>query len=739
MTTTILGLSAFYHDSAACLLRDGEIVAAAQEERFSREKHDADFPARAAAYCLREAGLESARQLDYVVFYEKPIPKFHRLLETYLTFAPAGIRSFLKAMPQWLKTKLKIREVIRRELAWDGPLLFTEHHESHAASAFFPSPFERAAIVTTDGVGERATASIGCGEGNAIQILKELHFPHSLGLLYSAFTYYTGFKVNSGEYKLMGLAPYGEPKHVDRILDELVDLREDGSLRLNLEHFDYCAGLKMTNRSFARLFGRAERRPESELTQLDMDLARSIQAVTEEAMLRLVRHAHELTGEKNLVLAGGVALNCVANGRILREGPFEGLWIQPAAGDAGGSLGAALFVHHQLLGAPRTADGVHDRQRASLLGPAFSEQEIGRFLTERGIEATRLAGTEELVDRVSDLLAAGKVVGWFQGRMEFGPRALGSRSILGDPRDPEMQATLNLKIKFRESFRPFAPAVLLEHAAGCFDLDVASPYMLLVCQVGETQRIPNADQTAHGLERLKVVRSKLPAVTHVDDSARVQTVASEEQPLLYALLERFHAKTGCPLLVNTSFNVRGEPIVCTPAEAYHCFAHTHMDAVALGPYLVESKKQATPVDWDPSGNRSQGESPTAESREPRRFGLILGGVLLILAILSWVFEHPVRAAVLGVLAAGVAGLALLLPGLWAPIHRLWMKAAEALGRGLSATVLGLFFYLVVTPVGLLQRLLVRAPLDASWKRRRASYWLAKKPGLFTLERYRRQH
>lgn len=590
----ILGISAYYHDSAACLLVDGEIVAAAQEERFTRKKHDSDFPANAAAYCLREGGVGSANDLDVVAFYDKPIVKFERLLETYLRYAPAGLPSFLRAMPLWLKKKLWMRESLREELDYEGRVVFTEHHESHAASAFFPSPFEEAAILTIDGVGEWATASLGSGSGNRIRILKEIHFPHSLGLLYSAFTYFTGFKVNSGEYKLMGLAPYGEPRYADLIESEIVDLRDDGSLKLNLAYFDYCAGLRMTSRRLHRLFGGPPRRPDAQITQREMDIAASIQAVTEKAMTRMARHAHEVTGRDELVLAGGVALNCVGNGRILREGPFRRVWIQPAAGDAGGALGAAMFAYHQLLDGPRSADGRHDRQRASLLGPSFDDEEIGRFLEERGVVAVRMLDVESLVDRVTDRIRAGHVVGWFQGRMEFGPRALGSRSILGDPRDREMQMVMNVKIKFRESFRPFAPSVLRERAREWFEIEADSPYMLLVADVDRSRRLPDVTEGLRGLDKLKALRSRIPAVTHVDGSARLQTVAREDNPLFHRLIERFFEKTGCPVLVNTSFNVRGEPIVCTPEDAYRCFARTHMDTLVLGSWVADRKDQKLP-------------------------------------------------------------------------------------------------------------------------------------------------
>jgi len=594
MSTKILGISAYYHDSAACLVVDGEIIAAAQEERFTRQKHDFRFPEHAIESCLREGGLAGSRDLDFVVFYDKPILKFERLIETYLRYAPAGLPSFLRAMPLWLRQKLSIRELIRRELDYSGTILFTEHHESHAASAFFPSPFERAAILTVDGVGEWATASLGLGEGNRIRILKEIHFPHSLGLLYSAFTYFTGFKVNSGEYKLMGLSPYGRPIYRELIERELIDLREDGSFKLNLKYFNYCAGLTMTNRRFARLFGGPPRRPESPLTQREMDLAASIQVVTEEAMLGMARAAHAQTGCENLVMAGGVALNCVANGRILREGPFKNLWIQPAAGDAGGALGAALFVHHQIQGGPRRVDGCRDLQKASLLGPSFDDAAIASFLRERGIKAAHCGDLETLVEKVSDLMAEGHVIGWFQERMEFGPRALGCRSILGDARNREMHTTMNLKIKFRESFRPFAPSVIKERAADFFDLAIESPYMLLVAQVRRDRLLPTNGDNLTGLDKLKAGRSVIPAVTHVDNSARIQTVSREDNPRYHRLIERFAEKTGCPVIVNTSFNVRGEPIVCTPDDAYRCFTRTDMDYLVLGSWLVDKNEQNLP-------------------------------------------------------------------------------------------------------------------------------------------------
>lgn len=559
------------------------MIAAAQEERFTREKHDPEFPARAISYCLDEAGLR-AEDLDAVAFYDKSFLKFERILETYLAFAPRGLASFLKATPVWVKRKLWIRDRIETGLGFDGPILFPEHHESHAASAFYPSPFERAAFLTTDGVGEWTTTSWGTGAGNRLSIRAEIHFPHSLGLLYSAFTYYCGFRVNSGEYKLMGLAPYGEPRYVDTILEELIDLKADGSFRMNMEYFTYPTGLTMTGSAFADLFGGPPRRPESPLGRREMDLARSVQVVVEEAMLRMARHVHAETGERNLVLAGGVALNCVANGRLLREGPFDGLWIQPAAGDAGGALGAALMAWHRWAGEERVVDP-GDGMRGSFLGPGFTEEEIGGFLEREAIPHERV-GYDDLPRRVARILAEGNVVGWFQGRMEFGPRALGARSILADARGREVQRTVNLKIKFRESFRPFAPSVLAERVSDWFELDEASPYMLLVAPVR------NATIEGEGLDRLRHIDSPVSAVTHVDGSARVQTVHAETNPLYHRLLSEFEALTGCAVLVNTSFNVRGEPIVCTPGDAYRCFRRTHMDVLAMGPFLV--RKSALP-------------------------------------------------------------------------------------------------------------------------------------------------
>jgi len=584
----ILGISCFYHDSAAALIRDGEIVAAAQEERFTRKKADADFPRHSIDFCLRQGGIRM-EDLELVAFYDKPLLKFERILDTYLSIAPAGIASYLKAVPIWIREKLWMRRVIRKGLpGYRGRILFAEHHESHAASAFFASPFEEAAVLTIDGVGEWATASIGVGRENRVEIVKELIFPHSLGLLYAAFTAYTGFKVNSGEYKVMGLAPYGEPKYVDLILKHLVDLREDGSLRLNLEYFDYLGGLAMTNRKFHDLFGGPPRVAETNLTQKEMDLARSIQEVCEIVVLRMARFAAKATGMKNLCMAGGVALNCVANGKILRERIFDRMWIQPAAGDAGGSVGAALVAWHHVLGKPRRADPSKDAMKGSYLGPEFPQEEIDSFLKSKGVPF-RSCSREELLSETAALLAQGKVIGWFQGRMEFGPRALGSRSILGDPRDRTMQSRMNIKIKKREGFRPFAPSVLRERVADYFDLDCDSPYMLLVAPVRKDRCIPmtGAQEGLWGIEKLNVPRSDIPAVTHVDYSARVQTVRREDHALYHDLIRAFDEKTGCGLVVNTSFNVRGEPIVCTPADAFRCFATTGIDHLVIGTSIVD--------------------------------------------------------------------------------------------------------------------------------------------------------
>jgi len=596
----ILGISAYYHDSAAALIKDGDIVAGSQEERFSRKKHDSDFPKNAVDYCLKEANI-SANDLGYVTFYDKPFIKFERILETYLAYAPFGIRSFIKAIPLWIKKKLWMKDLIATELGYAGKIIFPEHHQSHAASAFFPSPFKEAAILTIDGVGEWTTASFGVGVENKIELKKEIHFPHSLGLLYSAFTYYTGFKVNSGEYKVMGLAPYGEPKYKDLILNELIDLKDDGSFKLKMKYFDYCAGLTMTNKRFHKLFGGPPRKSESRLTQRDMDLARSIQEVAEIVMLRMAQHVYRVTGKENLTLAGGVALNCVGNGRILRETPFKNVWIQPAAGDAGGALGAALFTWYQYLENSRLADNKDDFQKGSYIGPGYTKKEIEKFLTEKKIPYTYLEG-EDIPERIADLINDEKVIGWFQDRMEFGPRALGSRSIIGDARSPKMQEIMNLKIKFRESFRPFAPSVLKEKATEYFELDKESPYMLLVAPVRKEKRrkINETEEKAFGFAKLNTVRSEIPAVTHVDYSARVQTVRRETNTIYYDMIKKFDEKYNCPVIINTSFNVRGEPIVATPEHAYLCFMRTNMDYLIMGNFLLEKKVQKPlnkDIDW----------------------------------------------------------------------------------------------------------------------------------------------
>ncbi len=590
--TAILGISAFYHDSAAALIVDGEIIAAAQEERFSRIKHDHGFPQQAIDYCLAEAGI-TPEQLDHVAFYDKPFLKFERLLETYLAFAPAGFRSFLMAMPLWMRQKLHLPREIRKGLhgRYSKRIVFCEHHESHAASAFFPSPFDEAALLTFDGVGEWATLSWGTGQGHRIDLGHELRFPHSIGLLYSAFTYFCGFKVNSGEYKLMGLAPYGTPRYADLILEKIMDLKDDGSFRLDMRYFNYCQGLTMTSKAFDALFGGPPRAPESDLTQREMDLAASIQKVTEEVMLRTVRHVHDQTGMDNLCLAGGVALNCVGNGRILREGPFENIWIQPAAGDAGGALGAALFVWHQLLDHPREPRQA-DTQVGSLLGPRFSNTEIQSFLEDVGAVFKRADDEETLCATVAELIENEHVIGLLQDRMEFGPRALGCRSIIGDARSSKMQSVMNLKIKFRESFRPFAPIVMRERVHEFFEMreEEDSPYMLLVAPVREEKRIDHSE-TNQGLDKLKAIRSQIPAITHVDYSARVQTVDSVRHPRLHRIMKAFEERTDCPVLINTSFNVRGEPIVCSPADAYHCFMNTDMDVLVLEDFILMKSDQ----------------------------------------------------------------------------------------------------------------------------------------------------
>ena len=599
MSNCILGISAYYHDSAAALLQDGELVAAAQEERFTRKKHDPGFPVNAVSYCLQHAGVTLA-DVDHVVFYDKPLIKFERLLETYIEYAPVGLKSFLAAMPVWLKEKLFLKKTLKMELSnisgieeRDLPsLLFTEHHQSHAASAFFPSPFEKSAVLCLDGVGEWATTSIWEGDGNKLTQLETVDFPHSLGLLYSAFTYYTGFKVNSGEYKLMGLAPYGEPVYADLIRENLLDIKADGSYRLNMDYFNYPVGLTMTNSNFHDLFGGPPRQPEDDVTQKEMDLARSVQIVTEEAILAIARHTKELTNADNLCLAGGVALNCVANGVLLREKIFDNIWIQPAAGDAGGAVGAVYAAWHEFNDKPREVLSTGDKTSGSYLGPSFTEDEITDYLDSVGA-VYRVLNDDELLPEAAQILASEHVVGWFQGRMEFGPRALGGRSILGDPRSDKMQSVMNLKIKYRESFRPFAPSVKAENASEWFDIDDHSPYMLLVADVKDGRRIQvtNQDNQLFGIDKLKVPRSEIPAVTHVDYSARVQTVHNETNPRYWKLLDEFEKSTGCPVLINTSFNVRGEPIVGTPEDAFRCFMHTAMDYLVLENVLLKKTDQ----------------------------------------------------------------------------------------------------------------------------------------------------
>jgi carbamoyltransferase len=594
----ILGISCFYHDSAACLVQDGIILAAAQEERFSRKKHDPRFPKNAVKYCLEEAGV-GVQDLDYVVYYDKPFLTFERLLLSYLTVAPKGLRSWLEAMPLWLGQKLLIPKVIAKEIDYEGEVLFTEHHEAHAASAFYPSPFSEAAILTVDGVGEWATASYGFGENKDITLIKELHFPDSLGLLYSAFTYFTGFRVNSGEYKLMGLAPYGIPRYRDLILSEIIDLKEDGSIRLNLSYFDFLGGLRMTNRRFAKLFDGPRRKPETEITQREMDIAASIQAVIEESILRMANHVHKETNQKYLCLAGGVALNCVANGRILREAPFDDIWIQPAAGDAGGALGAALSVWYRYLGQDRPDPNRSDSQQGSYLGPFFSNETVRVFLESNGYPYQQLEADKK-ARFVAEQIAAGKIVGYMAGRMEFGPRALGARSILGDPRRKDTQRVMNLKIKYRESFRPFAPSVLEEKTREYFDIDKPSPYMLLIADVLEKRRLPQPSRDGMSmLERLNVERSDIPAVTHLDYSARLQTVNRAHKPDYHEVISEFEKLTGCAVVVNTSFNVRGEPIICTPEDAYRCFMRTEMDVLAMEDCILFKEEQPH---WEEKGD-----------------------------------------------------------------------------------------------------------------------------------------
>jgi carbamoyltransferase len=736
----ILGISAFYHDSAACLVRDGEILAAAQEERFTRRKHDHNFPANAVEYCLNYAGI-TVDEIDFVAFYDKPLLTFERLLETYIDYAPKGLRSFLKAMPVWLKEKLWTRENIAKALNYEGKILFTEHHESHAASAFFPSPFERAAVVTMDGVGEWATTSYGFGQGNELHLLQELHFPHSIGLLYSAFTYYLGFKVNSGEYKVMGLAPYGEPRYTERILDELVELHDDGSLRLNMKYFNFAAGLTMTNQGFEKLFGEPRREPESELRQIHLDLARSVQEVTELAMVKIARQVQKETGEKNLCLAGGVALNCVGNGRILREKIFENIWIQPAAGDAGGALGAALSVWYQYLGNEREAAKSQnsDGGKNYYLGPNYTTDEIAKFLDSVGANYQKLP-RPEIYETVAKHLADEKVVGWFQGRMEFGPRALGGRSILGDARSPKMQTQMNLKIKYRESFRPFAPSVLREKVADFFELETDSPYMLLVAPVRENLRVAMTEdeQKLFGIEKLNLRRSTIPAVTHIDYSARIQTVRAEESPAYHGLISAFENLTGCPVVVNTSFNVRGEPIVCTPRDAFRCFMKTEMDFLVMEDILLDKRAQNGNSSLEKTEEQTPPPSAVAQvtNKQARNTALVVAAVFLLIA--AWSF-YRTRETV-GIVFASLSAIFVLTGTFWPRaaklFHVYWMKLAMFLGHINSIILLTLLFYLLFVPYNLISRIIGRDRLRRRGKKP-ISNWTERKATRQTKERFER--
>jgi carbamoyltransferase len=745
--TAILGISAFYHDSAAALVIDGQIVAAAQEERFSRKKHDASFPEQAVRYCLAEAGL-NVEELDYVAFYEKPFTKFERILEAFVAQAPVGFASFREAIPVWLKEKLQVRGRMNRVLGGKHrPLIFLDHHESHAASAFFPSPFDEAAILTLDGVGEWSTTTLGVGQGNKIQLMRHLRFPHSLGLLYSAFTAYCGFEVNDGEYKLMGLAPYGQPIYADTIMQQLIDIKPDGSFRLNTDYFTFGYSSRMTNRRFDRLFGGSARQPEAELTQRHADLAASVQVVLTEAILRIAEELHRNTQQPNLVMAGGVALNCVANEQLLRHGPFSNIWIQPAAGDAGGALGAALFVWHQLLDRPRRPEFT-DSQHGSFLGPRFSSAEIQLTLKELGASYQRIADPAQLNVEVARRLAAGQIVGWFRGRMEFGPRALGSRSILADPRRADMQAVLNRKTKLREGFRPFAPAVLAEHVAEWFDLpaDHMSPYMLLTGPVDESRRTSTASAATEALpssadfsRRATEVRSTIPAVTHVDHSARVQTVDAERNPAFHALLTEFQRLTGCPVLVNTSFNVRGEPMVCTPEDAFHCFATTGIDVLVLEDCIVE--KGNTPLDGGGSRSnpRLMGLSiPPPTTRQLCEFAAIGTIIFVGLALGRVIKMHTMPLTAIYAAAALLLGLiGFVRPRLLAPIFSTWLFLTAPVAWVVSAVLLAVVYYGVVTPLGLLFRLIGRDELDRRFRSGQDTYW-REKPAATDTSRYLQQ-
>jgi carbamoyltransferase len=747
----ILGVSAFYHDSAASLIQDNNLIAAAQEERFTRLKHDYKFPNKAIEYCLKEAKI-SPSDLDYVAFYDKPFLKFERILESYLHYAPTGIRSFIKAMPVWIKRKIWIKSLIQEELpGFEGKILFPEHHRSHAASAFFPSPFSEAAIVTTDGVGEWTTTSIGSGKENSIKLLQELKFPHSLGMLYSAFTYYTGFRVNFGEYKVMGLAPYGEGKYVQTIMDNLIDIKEDGSFHLNLEYFNFPVGLTMTNRKFNNLFDGPPRKPDSKITQKEMDMARSVQEVTELILERICNHAKEKTGAKNLVLAGGVALNCVANGKLLQNTDFEDIWVQPAASDAGGSLGAALSVWYEYLNNPRTEEHERDYQQGSYLGPEFSDSEIREFLERNNITFHKLSDTD-LIKETARLLAEEKIIGWFQGRMEFGPRALGARSILGDPRSPGMQKKLNLKIKFRESFRPFAPSVTEEAVTKYFHFNRPSPYMLFVAEVAEDKRrqMNEKEKQLFGIDKLNVVRSEIPAVTHVDYSARLQTVNKNINRKYYSLLKEFGEQTGCPVLVNTSFNVRGEPIVCSPRDAYKCFMKTEMDYLILGNYLLDKKEQPDTLPVISEKNEAIKEerrennssvvdtSKFRDRNEWKKFGIGLSIILAVFATIQWVRGNPIF-LLFYLTACIILASGLLFPIVLKPLFILFSYIGFGLGWIMTRVILSVLFFLILTPIGLISRLFRKRYLQTNISTNEKSYWEKHKEQTASKEHFEKQY
>lgn len=721
----ILGISAYYHDSAACLLQSGRIVAAAEEERFSRLKHDGRFPSAAITYCLGQAGLQP-RDIDYVVYYEKTFLKFERILNTYMAYAPHGLSQALVSLPVWVKEKIWIKDAICRALPDSGPILFTNHHLAHAASAFYPSPYDEAAYLTIDGVGERSTTTFGIGEGKRLTPLGELSFPHSLGLLYSAFTTYLGFRANSDEYKLMGLAPYGVPRFQGMILDHLVDLKDDGSFRLNMEYFSYPTGISMTGERFHSLFGGPPRKAGTSLTQREMDIARSVQAVAEEMVLRMARHVHRETAKESLCLAGGVALNCVANGRLLREGPFKNIWVQPAAGDAGAALGSALWGWHHCLEMERFTLPVGDSMQGALLGPSFTEREIADCLDRAGARYERLEA-DRLLTQTADLLASGKVVGWFQGRMEFGPRALGNRSILADPRNSMMQSIVNRKIKFREDFRPFAPAILESQCQEYFGLDAPSPYMLLVAplQSSRLRSLTEQEKILTGLDRLKITRSEIPAVTHVDNSARVQTVSEDRNPLFYRLLRAFESRTGCPLLLNTSFNVSEEPIVCRPEEAYRCFLKTDLDFLIMGPYLMERRAQPSEIPQGKVG--AQSIMPNYDDRKmksehlPSRLRLFLFALFAIALSLCFYLTGTV----FFFLPAAVGSFSLfgvLFPRPFAVVYRQWLAIGTVAAKMATRILLIVFYFLALCPMSWLARLLGEKFLSYGPEKDRSSYW-----------------